>query len=105
MQQIIKTKKLFCCGFYFSQVAEQFMAPTRIDTRAETDKYTDAGRVRKKYCTLSELITNPQHDTYDTNRESKAQFENQVKPRGYVRRIMRSTMYETLHFVTWNWRT
>ena len=37
--------------------------------------------------------------TYNThNRDSPAQFENRIKPRDYVRPIMRNTMYEKAPF-------
>ena len=36
--------------------------------------------------------------TGDNIRESSAQFENRIKPCVYVRRIMRSTMYEKAPF-------
>ena len=39
-----------------------------------------------------------------SNQKSLAQFENRIMPPVYVTRIMRSTMYEKLHFVSWNWR-
>ena len=38
------------------------------------------------------------HLYYNFNRESPAQCENRIKPRVYVRRIRRSTMYENAQF-------
>ena len=44
-------------------------------------------------------------DSYaDDNLESPAQFENQIKPRIYLRHIMRNTMYEKPPFFSQNWR-
>ena len=42
--------------------------------------------------------------SHDANRENQTQFENQIKPRMYVGRITRSSMYmyEKLHFVSQN---
>ena len=37
-------------------------------------------------------------------REIPAQFKNRIEPQEYARRIMRSTMYKKLHFVSQNWR-
>ena len=39
-----------------------------------------------------------------TNRESQTQFENRIKPRVYVRHVMRSTMFRKEHFISRNWR-
>ena len=53
--------------------------------------------------TLINKISNEkqQQDNHSTlsNRESLAQFQNQIKPRVYIRLITRSTMFEKkLHF-------
>ena len=37
------------------------------------------------------------------NLENPVQFENQIKPRVYIRRIPRITMYKKLHSVSRNW--
>ena len=39
-----------------------------------------------------------QNDMNNPNRESLAQFKNRIKPRVYVRRITRGTMYEKVPF-------
>ena len=43
-------------------------------------------------------------DATESIGESLAQFENQIKPRVFVRRIMHSTLYVKVHFVSRNWR-
>ena len=47
---------------------------------------------------LTLLVPSECYVTCGHNRESPAQFENQIKSRMYVRRISRSTMYEKAPF-------
>ena len=69
---------------------------------AQGPQRSDAGEARTRGPSVSSQAL--YHWTPYTSRENPAQFENQIKPRMYVRRITRSTMYEVAHFVSRNWR-
>ena len=53
---------------------------------------------------INDLLEAPEQTAPNSNRESPAQFENQIKPQVYVRRITRSTLnVKKLHFIRRNW--